>query len=483
MTSTTKTFWLILVGLICIGINSFFLENNIPILAIIAFSIIGLSIFLFRFDYLIYFVAFATPLSVNFYFSGLKLGFNFPSEPIMVGLMILFFLKLIIEGFPDRRIIKHPITLAISFILVWTFVTTLTSQLIFVSTKAFLAKLWFIIVFYFLIIYLFKNISNIKRFIWAYVFGFTIVIIYTWFQHAEYDFSQIKSYNVMMPFFPDHTLYGAMIAFFVFILAAFSFSSSINFSFQLKLYSFLFFLIFCVALFLSYSRGAWIGTVAAIAFYLLLVFRIKFHQLLIGIFLFGIVLLIKKDEIYVKLKSSEVQTTEKVSTHIESITNISSDVSNLERINRWNSALGMFKEKPFFGYGPGSYSFFYTRFQRLDQITDISSNFGDAGNGHSEYLMPLSESGFLGLVSFIILVLTVIYTGMKVHYSAKNNEIKYINLGALLGLVSYFVHGFINNFSDLDKGAVPLWAFIAIICILDIKNQEEIKSAKSIPLL
>lgn len=483
MPRSSKIFWVLFISILCIGINSWFLADNIPVLPILVLLLISAIVLFFRFDLIIYFITFCTPLSIQYYFKEFNIAFSFPSEPFMFGLMFIFFLKLIIEGFPDRKILKHPITLAIAMLIFWSLITTFTSQMIFVSAKSFLARLWFIVVFYFLTLFIFKEISEIKKMVWAYILGFLIVIFYTWYQHAAYDFTQIESYNVMMPFFPDHTVYGAMIAFFIFILAAFSFSSAVSPPFYTRIWSFFVLLIFMTALFLSYSRGAWIGAAASLVFYILLIFRIKFNQFVLGLFIFGAVVFWKRDELYLKMKLSDAPPTKEVSSHLGSITNVSSDVSNLERINRWNSAIGMFETKPLLGYGPGTYSFFYIRFQRLDQITSISSNFGDAGNAHSEYLMPLSESGIFGLITFLILLFTVIYTGMNLFYSAQNSAIKYMALAALLGLVSYFVHGFLNNFLDLDKGAVPFWTFIAIITSLDLKNKEIKKSTERIPLL
>ncbi len=56
------------------------------------------------------------------------------------------------------------------------------------------------------------------------------------------------------------------------------------------------------------------------------------------------------------------------------MTNISSDASNLERINRWDCAISMFKERPFFGYGPGTYMFQYAKYQLKKNRTIISTN-------------------------------------------------------------------------------------------------------------
>jgi hypothetical protein len=40
---------------------------------------------------------------------------------------------------------------------------------------------------------------------------------------------------------------------------------------------------------------------------------------------------------------------------------------------------------------------------------------------------------------------------------------------AFFGLVTYFIHGVLNNFLDLDKASVPFWGFIAMIVVLDIR--------------
>ena len=82
-------------------------------------------------------------------------------------------------------------------------------------------------------------------------------------------------------------------------------------------------------------------------------------------------------------KNDAEHTTEKFSERIESMSNISSDASNLERLNRWNCALELFYKRPFFGWGPGTYSFVYAPFQSSKNLTIISTNFGDGGNAHN----------------------------------------------------------------------------------------------------
>ena len=93
--------------------------------------------------------------------------------------------------------------------------------------------------------------------------------------------------------------------------------------------------------------------------------------------------------------------------HIESMSNVTTDASNLERINRWKSAIRLFQERPHLGWGPGTYQFHYAPYQNYYEKTVISTNAGDMGNAHSEYLSALSETGWPGLFIFLLFLTTV----------------------------------------------------------------------------
>jgi O-antigen ligase len=159
--------------------------------------------------------------------------------------------------------------------------------------------------------------------------------------------------------------------------------------------------------------------------------------------------------------------------HLRSVSNISTDNSNLERINRWQSALRMFEERPFFGYGPGTYQFEYAPFQRAREKTLISTNAGDKGNAHSEYIGPLAEQGFIGMILVFLVVTTFIVTAMRVYKNTDQKQVKIMSLSLMLALLTYFVHGIMNNFLDTDKASVPVWGFIAAIVALDIYHKRK----------
>jgi O-antigen ligase len=133
----------------------------------------------------------------------------------------------------------------------------------------------------------------------------------------------------------------------------------------------------------------------------------------------------------------------------------------------------MWKERPIFGFGPGTYQFEYGRFQRSYEKTEISTNLGSRGTAHSEYLGPLSESGILGMLSVLMIIITTIYTGIRVHLSAKSRSIRILSLGILIGLVTYYIHGVLNNFLDTDKASALFWGFTAMLVAMDIFHKEK----------
>jgi O-antigen ligase len=111
--------------------------------------------------------------------------------------------------------------------------------------------------------------------------------------------------------------------------------------------------------------------------------------------------------------------------------------------------------------------------------TIISTNSANGGNAHSEYLGPLAESGLLGAISVLILIITVIYTGIHAYSRTDDKKLKTLAIGALLGLITYYIHGTMNNFLDTDKLSVPFWGFSAIIVAIDIYTKKKISPKNS----
>lgn len=433
---------------------------------VIPMAIIILYFYLYKLDIILLIITLTTPFAVNMTDSEFGVGISIPAEPMMLGVLIVFIVKLLFENNYDKNILKHPLTIMISISLVWMFITSLTSQIPLVSFKYLAARLWFVIPFYFMGILLFKKVKNIRLFIWFYMVSLIGVIAYTTYNHYLWGFNEQAGHWVMEPFYNDHTAYGAVLALFIPAFAGFTFSNS--YSKTIRMFSFLVLAVLLMALILSFSRAAWISLAFSFIIYMIVLLRIKLKWIVLTLAIFFGVFFLFQNEIWDRLEKNKQGSSANFVEHFQSISNISTDDSNLERINRWQSAFRMFAEHPVFGFGPGTYQFEYAPYQHSNEKTLISTNFGDKGNAHSEYIGPLAESGIIGMLCMLgILVLTIL-TGLRVYKRAEQKEIKMMSLSILLGLITYFFHGTMNNFLDTDKASVPFWGFIAILVALDL---------------
>lgn len=456
-----------LINALCIYFEFYYL-NLLPAALLIIF------LALFSIDKLVLVVVFLTPLAVNLQHLEGGLGLSLPTEPIIFGIMLVYIFKQMHKASIGSEILKHPITIAIIVNLLWIFITSITSELPIVSFKFLISRLWFVIVFYFLGTQIFKDYSNIKRFVWLYIIAFTAIIFYTLYNHYLVNFDEQIANYIMSPFYNDHTVYGAMLAMFFPFLIFFTFNK--KYPASIKFASFLLLIVFIVALIFSYTRAAWLSLVVALLVYIILLLKIRFSTLLIAASVVASVLLIYRTEIVMKLEKNRQDASQDFDKHIESISNISTDASNLERLNRWSAAFRMFEERPVLGWGPGTYAFVYAPFQHANEKTIISTNMGDRGNAHSEYIGPLCESGVLGALTFIAIVICFLSTGFRLYYTINDRELKNIVLVILLGFITYIVHGGLNNFLDTDKASVPFWGFVAMLVTIDIYHRKKIFS-------
>lgn len=420
----------------------------------------------FSLDKLILLLVFLTPFTVKYRHEELGFTIDLPTEPVIVAIMLLFVFRLIYERQYDMRVLKHPVTIILLLNLVWLFVTSVSSELPLVSFKFFVSRLWFVVAFFFAAIYLFREQANMKRFMWLFGTALVIVVILVTYKHYTVGFERNLGYWAVRPFFNDHTHYSAVLA----LIAPFFVVMSFNRvdSALRKRVALIFFIIFCVGILFSYSRASWLSLMVASAGFIILVFRIQFRFILAGIILLVGSLYLFQNEIIMHLERNQQESSGDFGEHLQSISNITSDVSNLERINRWRSAYRMYQERPVLGWGPGTYQFTYAPFQRSEDYTIITTHFGDLGNAHSEYIGPLAESGLPGMAGMLALSLAVLATGVKLYKRAPNREMRLMALGISLGFITYFTHGMLNNFLDTDKASVPFWGMMAILVAMDV---------------
>ncbi len=427
----------------------------------------------FAFDKLLYLVVFFTPLSLPLseLVHGLSFNMFLPTEPLLFGILLLFILKCFAKGTFDRDILTHPVSYAIYLNLFWILATSCTSTMPIVSFKFLLSRIWFIVGFYLLTAKLFEAGKNIEKYVWLYTIPLLIVIFYATYRHLGYGlWDKQASHFVVDPFYNDHTAYGAAIAMYLPFLFGFSFTKM--YSPTVKIVVRIVLGLLMMGLILSYARAAWVSIVAALGVWAIMRLKIRFRPIFITFLVSLSLILMFQKQVLMYLERNNTESSANLSEHISSISNISSDASNLERINRWSCAIRMFEDKPFWGWGPGTYMFNYAPYQLTANRTIISTNSADGGNAHSEYLGPMAESGVLGLITFLILIIVVVYTAIHAYSRTPDKRLKTMVMAALLGLITYYIHGTLNNFLDTDKLSVPFWGFTAIIVAIDIYTRK-----------
>ena len=452
----------------------YFVSKNQYYAFVLPFGIFFLLLYFFALDKLIWFIVFLTPLAITIKDSNFGLGVSLPTEPLMAGVLLLFIIKIFYDWRFDKRFIKHPLTLAIFFNLLWLLLTSITSELPVVSIKYFISRLWFVVPFYFIMSKLIKGTKDIRKFAWLYTIPLIIVIIYTTIHHSMWGFDTKAGHWVMSPFYNDHTAYGMILAFYLPITIAVAFTK--EYSKSVRIYSIIAVSIVFLGFFLSYSRAAWLSFIAGIGVFILIYFRIKLRYVLLSLIAVVGLFFAFQNQILDKLSKNDQDSSGNFMEHVSSSSNIATDASNLERINRWACAIRLFEERPIVGWGPGTYQFVYAPMQRAKEKTIISTDFGDGGNAHSEYLGPLADAGLLGALSFILIGILILTTGIRVYYRATDASTRYMIMGILVAFITYFTHGLLNNFLDSDKASVPFWGFAAILVLIDIQQKERIQN-------
>lgn len=461
--------WLFFFSALFIAVNSLLSYFELYYLNLLPLALFFVWICFYSLEISFMILVFLVPLSIQLreFLPGIEFNLYLPTEPLMLIMTFIFVYKLLLEKTYPKAILKHPLTLAILFYIGWLFITSISSTMPLVSLKFLVSRIWFIVSFYFIAIVVFKNPSNIYRFLLLFAGGMSIVVVYSMSNLIQEGlFNQPAAHGSSSPFFNDHTSFGAVIT--MILLVIIGFLPGKNFNGKKKIWIWIMLIIFLFGLTFSYSRAAWISMLAAIGVFIIIKLKIKPFILLIITILTGVVLTFSWTEIEMKLEENRQDSSTNITQHVQSISNISSDASNLERINRWKAALAMYKQKPFLGWGPGTYMFEYAGWQTSKDKTIISTNFGTMGTAHSEYLGPLSESGILGTLSFLLILFFALYTSFRYYFKKQEAPYRWLMLVVSLGLISYAFHGLLNNFLDTDKASAPFWGFMAIIVALDV---------------
>ncbi len=411
------------------------------------------------------------PLSTEYYFPN-GFGTDLPTEPIIVGLMMVFIFQVFYDrSFVKSNFLRHPITVLLLLHLGWIFITTITSTHHLVSIKYFVAKVWYIIVFYFLTGRLLQTPNQIKTAFWWILLPMLLTMIYVNIGHAAYSFSFDSIYRVLSPFYRNHVAYACIMAvFFPFVWYAVYWHWEQKW---LRWFLISVVLFFVSSIYFSYTRAAYVALLILPIVYFII--RLKWMLYAIGgaLLAFAIVLSFM---VYQNNYLEYAPNYERTITHTEfdnllEATYKLEDISTMERFHRWIGGFFMVEQKTLLGFGPGNFYDFYKPYTINSFRTYVSENPEKSGI-HNYYLMTAVEQGIPGLIIFLLLCCYVLMKGQYLYHQTQSPFRRTFILATFFAFIVICSVLIINDLIETDKIGSFFFICLALLVNLDLLTQK-----------
>ncbi|MFQ3675941.1 MAG: O-antigen ligase family protein [Endomicrobiia bacterium] len=201
-----------------------------------------------------------------------------------------------------------------------------------------------------------------------------------------------------------------------------------------KIFFLVSFVLSCIALVLTFTRGAWVGTIISVL--VITIYKIKWKAMFL-------ILIFPSMLIFSPVRNRIKDT-------------INSPHGGRENIWKWS--IEMISKRPVFGYG-------FSSFQKL--LSEKDSYMGkEHFHSHNVYLNTFVESGIVG----VILLLSIMFLVLKYIFKlVKKNKTPLI-FGILGVVIDFYLHSFVDNVL-WGETLYMFYFFIGILFLLD-KNRE-----------
>ena len=203
-------------------------------------------------------------------------------------------------------------------------------------------------------------------------------------------------------------------------------------------------------LFLTKSRGAWVGLTIALAIMGTSFLRKKLH---------GQGPKVKKvflPMIFVILILSVFLSSPWGKPAREEVSSIFDPhhPSNAFRILVWKSSLKMIKDNPFFGVGIGNFKLIYPLYRSLEEWK-ISGINVQVLRGHNDYLQIASEMGLIGFGLFFWIIISMV----KIYRMGKVN----VSSGLMAALIATLIHAFFSFNLQNPVTSLYFWFIVGLM--------------------
>ncbi len=184
----------------------------------------------------------------------------------------------------------------------------------------------------------------------------------------------------------------------------------------------------CLALAISFSRGAWVGFCLSLIIFFFIGLKediIHFKHIVIIIIIF-IIVIVFFSNFFLSVKTRILDYQNRAA---------------LSRIPLLKVAFNMIKDHPIIGIGANTYNYVVKSYIRGIYLSYIDQV-------HNQYLLVFAETGILGLASFLWLLVSFYRESFRCYRQNKNNIIRYLGLGIGLGFISSSIHMMVDMFNS-----------------------------------
>jgi len=348
----------------------------------------------------------------------------------------------------------------------WIVVACVYSSQPLVSLKFLAAKTWYLAAFFGMTAILIRDTTVFKKVFWIIHLSIITCILIVLFRHIILKLSFEEVNQAVSVLFRNHVNYGVFIAMWLpWQIMAFNWYKNGSLA---RLFLGVTILLTLVAIYFSYTRGAWLAVTVLPLYFLVVKYRLTkwlFAVLAIAMLVFGLYL--HKNYNYLKYAPNYETTIyhNDLSEHLGS-TLSGEDMSTMERFHRWVGAARMATEKPLTGYGPGNFARYYKPYTVTSFSTYISDN-EEMSTVHNYFLLMLTEQGFIGLLIFVIFSVVLFIQGEKLWHSGIATADKMIVMGLLCCMAVFYINNFFSDLFESNKLA-PLF-FISLAILVNIR--------------
>ena len=400
-----------------------------------------------------------------------NIGMDFPDEALMLWTtaMFPFFLLLNPFKFSVKKWIRHPLLWLQLLAFLWMCISVLYSENVVLSSKYLLKRIWYLVPFLIWPLFLFQDRKlMIRCYQWMFLTLLLVTcIVLIRFSAVGFRFEEV--HDPLQPFFINHVMYGSMLSCFI-PLAAGAIFLSRKFSIQWML-AIIGLFVFVLAVYLSYSRAAWMGVIFAMGTWLFI--RLKWmHQAMLVFFalVLSAVLWLSQNNTYLNYKPKFEKTImhESLEDHIMA-TIQGTDISSAERYYRWIAAIRMSQDRPITGVGPNNFYDYYKSYTITSFRTWVSRNF-ERSTTHNYFLFMLVEQGYPAMILYAAMIWSIFFFGQRLYHRLSDKGEKIIVISVICMLASLFINNFFSELLETDKIGSLFLLGIAVLVIFDLKK-------------